>query len=146
MLRVGIIGAGWWAANTHAPQLKATGAVEIVAACRRDPVRLKEFSEKVGVPHTFTDYEEMLDKSTLDAVVVCSPHSLHYPHVKAALERGLPVLSDKPLAKKLCDDSAQRLLALVKLDRVKVAGILPGRILHAITPAGLRSPRGQIDG
>lgn len=97
-IRVGIIGAGWWAANTHVPALRAVDGVEIVAACRRSPERLKEFAEKIGVPQTFTDHEEMLDNAALDAVIVCSPHSLHYAHVKAALERGLPVLTDKPLA------------------------------------------------
>ena len=34
-IRVGIIGAGWWAANTHALALRALDGVEIVAACRR---------------------------------------------------------------------------------------------------------------
>ena len=48
-IRVGVIGAGWWAANTHAPALRAIEGVEIVAACRRDPVRMKEFAEVVGV-------------------------------------------------------------------------------------------------
>lgn len=97
-VRVGIIGAGWWAAHTHAPALKAIDGVEIVAACRRSPERLTEFAAKVGVPQTYTDHEAMLDQASLDAIVVCSPHGLHYSHVKAALERGLPVLTDKPLA------------------------------------------------
>jgi predicted dehydrogenase len=97
-IRVGIIGAGWWAANTHAPALRAIENVEIVAACRREPARLAEFAAKVGVPATFTDHEAMLDGAGLDAVIVCSPHALHFAHVRAALERGLPVLTDKPLA------------------------------------------------
>jgi len=97
-IRVGIIGAGWWAANTHAPALRAIEGVEIVAACRRDPARLAEFASKVGVEATYTDHDRMLDSGGLDAVIVCSPHALHYEHVKAALQRGLPVLTDKPLS------------------------------------------------
>lgn len=97
-VRVGIIGAGWWAANTHAPALRAIPGVEIVAACRRQPDRLAEFARVVGVEKTFTDHEAMLDAVPLDAVIVCSPHALHYTHVKSALDRGLPVLTDKPLA------------------------------------------------
>ena len=97
-IRVGIIGAGWWAANTHVPALRAIDGVEIVAACRRDPARLAEFAAKVGVQSTYTDHNQMLDSAELDAVIVCSPHALHYEHVKAALQRGLPVLTDKPLA------------------------------------------------
>jgi len=97
-IRVGIIGAGWWAANTHVPALREIENVEIVAACRRQPDRLAEFARKVGVPRTFTNHEDMLDTVAMDAIIVCSPHALHYTHVKAALQRGLPVLTDKPLA------------------------------------------------
>ncbi len=118
-LRVGIIGAGWWAAHTHAPALKATGDVEIVAACRRSPVPLAEFARLVGVPQTFTDHEEMLDKVELDAVIVCSPHSLHVTHVRSALERGLPVLTDKPLSIRV--DEGEALIALAEQKRVPLA-------------------------
>lgn len=118
-IRIGIIGAGWWAANTHAPALRALENVEIVAACRRQPDRLAEFAEKVGVPRTFTDHEEMLDSVALDAVVVCSPHALHYTHVKAALQRGLPVLTDKPLA--IHTSEAEDLIRLADDKGVKLA-------------------------
>jgi predicted dehydrogenase len=118
-IRVGILGAGWWAAHTHAPALKATGDVEIVAACRRSPERLKEFADLVGVLQTFTDPEEMLDKVALDAVIVCSPHALHYAHVKAALERGLPVLTDKPLSIKV--EEGEELIALAEAKGVPLA-------------------------
>jgi len=113
-IRIGIIGAGWWAASTHAPALKAVEGVEIVAACRRDPVRLAEFASKVGVPATYSDHEEMLDKAALDAVVVCSPHSLHYEHVRAALDRNLPVLTDKPLSIQSSQGEELRQLAEAK--------------------------------
>ncbi|MCW3050887.1 MAG: putative dehydrogenase, partial [Chthonomonadales bacterium] len=119
MIRVGIIGAGWWAANTHAPALKATGDVEIVAACRRSPERLKEFADLVGVEQTFTDHEEMLDKAALDAVIVCSPHAMHHGHVKAALERGLPVLTDKPLS--ITVEEGEELIALAAAKDVQLA-------------------------
>jgi predicted dehydrogenase len=118
-IRVGIIGAGWWAAHTHAPALKATGDVEIVAACRRSADRLKEFAELVQVPQTFTDHEEMLDRVDLDAVVVCSPHAMHAGHVKAALERGLPVLTDKPLS--ITVEEGEELIALAAAKGVPLA-------------------------
>ncbi len=118
-IRVGIIGAGWWAAHTHAPALKATGDVEIVAACRRSVGPLQEFAELVGVPQTFTSHEEMLDKVRLDAVVICSPHALHVEHIRAALERGLPVLTDKPLSIRVED--GEDLIALAAAKGVPLA-------------------------
>lgn len=119
LLRIGIIGAGWWAAATHVPALRATGHVEITAACRRSPEALAEFAEKVGVQHTFTNHEEMLDSVELDAVIVCSPHALHYTHVKAALERGLPTLTDKPMA--IHTQDAEELVALAEKKQVPLA-------------------------
>ena len=118
-VRVGIIGAGWWAANTHVPALRAIEGVEIVAACRRDPDRMAEFASKVGVNATYTDHDEMLDSAGLDAVIVCSPHALHFEHVKAALDRGLPVLTDKPLAIRSSD--AAELVALAEAKGVPLA-------------------------
>lgn len=112
-VRVGIIGAGWWAANTHVPALRAVEGVEIVACCRRQPDRLKEFADKIGVPQTYLDHEEMLDMAKLDAVIVCSPHARHYEHVKSALQRGLPVLTDKPLS--IRSSEAEELVALAEL-------------------------------
>jgi predicted dehydrogenase len=71
------------------------------------------------VEKTFTDHEEMLDSVKLDAVMVCSPHALHYEHVKAALQRGLPVLTDKPLAIRSAD--ADELIALAAEKKIPLA-------------------------
>jgi predicted dehydrogenase len=116
---VGIVGAGWWAAYAHVPALKATGRVELAAACRRSPERLKEFAEKTGIQRTFTDAEEMLSTVELDAAIVCSPHALHYEHIRMALQRGLHVLTDKPLA--LRASEAQDLIDLASSRDLKLA-------------------------
>ncbi len=118
-LRIGIIGAGWWAANTHVPALLALKNVELVAACRRQPDRLADFAVKTGIAATFTDHEQMLDSCALDAVIVCSPHALHYTHVKAALLRGLHVLTDKPLA--IHSSEAQDLVDIATQRDLKLA-------------------------
>ena len=46
----------------------------------------------------FTDYREMLDRLSLEAVVICTPHVSHYEHAMAALDSGLHVLVEKPMA------------------------------------------------
>jgi predicted dehydrogenase len=46
----------------------------------------------------FTDHMEMFGKLSLEAVVVCTPHVFHYEHVMAALDAGLHVLVEKPMA------------------------------------------------
>jgi predicted dehydrogenase len=97
-LRVGVIGVGMFACYFHVPQLRATGRATIEAICRRNPERLAMASEYLGVERTFTDWRTMLDAVELDAVVVSTPHHQHVEPSLAALERGLHVLVDKPLA------------------------------------------------
>jgi predicted dehydrogenase len=97
-LRIGVIGVGMFACYFHVPQLRATGRAEIVALCRRNPERLAMASEFLGVERTFTDWRAMLAEAELDAVVISTTHDQHFQPCKAALERGLHVLIDKPLA------------------------------------------------
>jgi predicted dehydrogenase len=110
-LRVGVIGAGFYASLAHIPQLLGTGEVEVTAACRRDAAALAQVADHFGIRGRYTDYRRLLDEAPLDAVVVSSPHALHAEHVRAALERGLPVLTDKPLATATADAEALRRLA-----------------------------------
>jgi len=95
--RVGIIGAGWWAAQNHMPALRANPDCEIVAVNRLGATELQALQEAFGVPQGFEDYREMLERVPMDAVIVASPHVLHYEHAMAALERGCHVMVEKPL-------------------------------------------------
>ena len=97
-LRLGIIGAGMFSLSFHAPQLRATERVEMTAICRRNPKQLAIARDALGVSNTYTDWHEMLDKEDLDAVLVSTPHHYHAEPVLEALERGLHVLVDKPMA------------------------------------------------
>src|SRR4051794_18487975 len=97
-LRVGIVGVGMFAIYFHAPQLRATGRAEITAICRRSPERLAIARDALQVDAVYTDWRTMLDTTELDAVVVNTPHHYHAEPALAALNRGLHVLVDKPLA------------------------------------------------
>jgi predicted dehydrogenase len=96
-IRVGVIGAGWFATTNHIPVLASREDVELVAACRLGARELKQVQERFGFPFATEDYKELLDQP-LDAVIVSSRHDLHYEHASAALKRGLHVLCEKPLA------------------------------------------------
>ena len=93
---VAVIGAGWWAVENHIPAVIAHANANLVALCRKGDEELSQVQQRFQVPHAFNDHEEMLDAVSLDAVIVSSPHSLHYEHAKAALSRGLNVLVEKP--------------------------------------------------
>jgi predicted dehydrogenase len=96
-VRVGAIGAGWWATTNHFPLLSARDDVELVSVCRPDADLLRQVADRFGFRHATEDYRELLAQD-LDAVLVCSPHHLHHEHAKAALQRGLHVLCEKPVA------------------------------------------------
>lgn len=95
--RIGFIGAGWWATANHLPLLAARPDVELTAVCRLGRAELEQVRERFGFRHAYEDYTAMLAEVELDAVVVVSPHTLHHAHARAALERGLHVLCEKPM-------------------------------------------------
>ncbi len=101
--RVGVIGAGWWAAANHLPVLKANDDCEIVAVNRLGRVELAEVQGRFEAPQGFEDYRVMLDQVPMDGVVISSPHVLHYEHAVASLARGCHVLVEKPLTTTAAD-------------------------------------------
>ncbi len=117
-IRLGFIGAGWWATVNHMPILGALDDVEMVAVARRDPELLAVVQREFGFEHAFTDYRELLELD-LDGVVVSSPHSAHHEHALAALRGGAHVLCEKPMtldpgqAWELVDEARARDLQLV---------------------------------
>ena len=95
-VRVGCIGAGWWATVNHFPILAARDDVELVAVCRPDRDLLLQVQKAFGFRHATEDYRELLALD-LDAVVITTPHHLHYEHAMDALNRPLHILCEKPM-------------------------------------------------
>ena len=101
--RIGVIGAGWWAAVNHLPVLRANKDCEIVAVNRLGAAELAELQRKFEVPLGFEDYRAMLDEVPMDGVVISSPHQLHHEHAVAALAKGCHLLVEKPLTTTAAD-------------------------------------------
>ena len=95
-VRIGFIGAGWWATTNHIPLLAKRADVELVGVCRLGKEMLQTIKESFGFPFATEDYHELLQQG-LDGVVVTSPHHLHYEHARAALEAGCHVMVEKPM-------------------------------------------------
>jgi UDP-N-acetylglucosamine 3-dehydrogenase len=95
-LRVGLAGLGSIGQN-HLRLLSANPEVRLVALA--DPV---EASLDAGVRQTnaqgFADALAMIDETPLDALVIATPTTAHAPIALAAIEQGIPVLVEKPLA------------------------------------------------
>src|SRR5690606_6064663 len=98
-IRVGMIGTGG-IAHWHARQLKELEDAVIVAITdpsAQNRERIISEHQLEGVIE-FTDHKEMLANSELDAVVICSPHTLHFQQAMDVLNSGCHVLIEKPMA------------------------------------------------
>jgi len=95
-VKVSVVGAGWFAAESHVPTLARRADVILDGVCRLGASELDRVKEHFGFAFASQDYREVLARRP-DAVVVSSPHHLHHEHAKAALEAGAHVLCEKPM-------------------------------------------------
>ena len=118
-LRVGLIGYGLAGSAFHAPLIAATPGLRLAAVVTSREDRAAEARrDHTGVLVVPTT-DLLWDRAeSLDVVVVASPNRTHVPVARAALEAGLPVVVDKPLAAtaaeaaSLVDYAARRKLML----------------------------------
>ncbi len=97
-LRVGVVGGGFIGTTVGGEFNDLQDATVVALADVSDEAR-EEAGEQLAVSPAkqYKSYESMLDGESLDAILIGTPHTLHYEQVTAALDRGLHVLCDKPL-------------------------------------------------
>lgn len=92
--------------------------MELTAICRRDKDALDKVQQAFHAKTVWTDWREMLNMCELDAVLIATPHNLHYEPARAALGRGLHTLIEKPMtirsveADELCRIATEKRLQL----------------------------------
>ncbi|WP_120715993.1 Gfo/Idh/MocA family protein [Tsuneonella amylolytica] len=102
-MRWGIAGFGWVARDFVAPAIRAAGHHLLAVA---DPsVDARAAANAFGA-FAFEDYARLLSSVNIDALYVATPNHLHAPPAIAALEAGIPVLCEKPMAARLDDAEA----------------------------------------
>ena len=107
-IRVGVIGCGRISVR-HLSSVVALDNLELAAVCDIKEERAVWASEKYG-GRPYTSYEEMIERENLDAVHLCLPHYLHSSVAIYAMERGLHVMTEKPMDVDL--ESAERATAV----------------------------------
>lgn len=110
-IRLGMIGSGH-VSNRYFEQAAKLEGVRFVATCSRHLDNAEKKAIAYGVPQWYDDYYAMMDREELDAVVVTTPHSAHAEPVLAALEQGLHVLNEKPMATSF--DECKRMVELAE--------------------------------
>ncbi len=98
-LRIGFIGAGG-IAILHYNRFSKIKQAEVVALNEPSSKSIDQFHKhcpnSVSLP-IYSDYKDMIKKENLDAVVILSPHTLHYEQIMYSLNCGLHVLTEKPM-------------------------------------------------
>lgn len=106
-IRVGLIGFGLAGEVFHAPLIEATPEMRLATIVTSDPGRQAEAHTSYPRASVVADVERLwADASELDLVVIGTPNRSHVPLARAALERGLAVVIDKPMAASSADGRA----------------------------------------
>ena len=118
-VRVGFIGCGGNASG-HVGRILEMPDTEVAGLCdvsEASLARVTERHEAVREVPMFSSYEDMLDSVELDAVEISTPHTLHFEQIMASLDKGLHVLTEKPMVCKV--DHAHAVIAKAKdVDRI----------------------------
>jgi predicted dehydrogenase len=96
-MRIAVAGAGY-IINIHARAVQAQKGVELTAVVEKYPDKAAALTRKFGIPHQYETVEEMLKSCRVDALVIGTPNFLHASQAVAALEAGVHVLVEKPMA------------------------------------------------
>lgn len=117
--RVGLIGYGLAGRVFHAPLIEATAGLEISAIVTADPARAAQARADHPAARVDAGVDRVLaGPDRVDLVVLATPNASHLPLGLQAIEAGVPVVVDKPLAAAVAD--GRRLLARAAQARVPV--------------------------
>ena len=118
-LRVGVIGCGRISVR-HLASVSAIDEIELVACCDIIRERAEAAATEYGAK-PYTSYEEMIEKEDLDVVHICLPHYLHCKVACYAFEKGIDVLTEKPMDIDL--ESAERAVEMAK-EKGRLFGVI----------------------
>lgn len=95
MLKVGLVGVGG-ISSSHIDAWLKNEDVELCALCDIRPEQMEKYPDQ----RHYTDVREMLDKERLDILDICLPTNLHVDTALLAIEKGVNVISEKPISLK----------------------------------------------
>lgn len=139
--KAAIIGCGK-VGHTHAIAYQRLPAAELVAVCDVSLERALAYGEKYGVM-AFDDFDQMIKKTEIDLISICTPHPLHVEAIQKAAEAGVHVLTEKPLASDLHD--CDLAIEACKTNNVKLGVISQRRYYPPVVRMKDAIAKGKID-
>jgi predicted dehydrogenase len=118
MIRVGVIGYGYWGPNLVRNFMLAPGSA-VTRVCDLSEERLTPLHKLYPGLRTCNRSDDLVNDPQIDAVVIATPVSSHFELAMSALKAGKHVLVEKPLAstsdqaRRLIDEAAARKLVLL---------------------------------
>ncbi|OMP68195.1 Gfo/Idh/MocA family protein [Domibacillus epiphyticus] len=95
-LKIGVLGAGEIAKGRHIPAFRHVEEVSVTAVMDINEERAQEAAEKFDIERVYTDLNDMLEN--IDALLITTPNKYHAPAAVQALNAGVHVLCEKPMA------------------------------------------------
>ena len=98
LIHWGFIGCGEVAELKSGPAFNDVAGSDVVAVMSRTEKRARGYAERHGVPKWYTDAQELIDDSDVNAIYVATPPAMHATYAIMAMRAGKPVYVEKPLA------------------------------------------------
>jgi len=98
-IKLGIIGMGRMGI-THYSIINNNPNIKIVSVADTSKIIINLMTKYIDNLEVYKDYNDLIDKSNLDALLVCTPTNLHFPIIKKAVTKNLHVFAEKPFTTK----------------------------------------------
>ncbi len=138
--RVGIIGCGKVARHHMAAYQNLPNAT-LVAVCDMDRAKAEALTSRASNMAVCTDVDQLC-AAGVEVASVCTPHPEHWQAAQVALERGVHVIVEKPIAASLAD--ADRMIAAALASGVKLSVIFQRRFWPAVRRAREAVDQGHL--
>ncbi len=126
MVNIAVVGAGYWGPNL----IRNFNLVSnLTMVCDLDSARLEPIKKNYPNVTTTTNFEEVINSTEVDAVIIATPMKTHYKLAKAALEAGNHVFIEKPIAGS--SKEAEELIDIAKKNNLK---LMVGHIFEYSAP------------
>ena len=97
-IQVALVGCGGNMQRAHLPRLEADGGIEIVCVADTNKENADALLDLWGKEALYyEDYNKMIRQQDMEAVLISSPHAVHYEQARLSLQKGCHVCVEKPL-------------------------------------------------
>jgi len=117
MIKIGIIGYGYWGPNVVRNFMSTEGA-QIISICDIDKNALNKAKQNYPELKTVSNSSEILTSPEIDAVAIVTPVYTHFELAKKAVENGKHIFVEKPFTSSVAE--AEELIELAEKKKVKI--------------------------